>query len=343
MFEGMLAAGVMSLSTRQPGVIVGPIASLLGIIYNAVFNVIYSIIQSNSLGIAIIVFTILVKSVLVPLVYKQQKATFEMQKLQPEMAKIRKKYASKKDPESQQKMALEMQKLQKDNNISMFGGCLPLLVQLPILYALFYIFQQAYLYIDVVGQNYDAITNVLMSMPTQLRLDLLTDAIMNHKMTVDVASSSDVLLLVNELTRTEWSTLVSAAGDFASQLTPLLEQKASIETFLGISLVNNPGLSFPGILVPICAGLTTYLSTYILTRESAAQQSAAAGDEDPTAAAMQSMKMMNYMMPVVMGVMCINMPGGLGIYWTISNLIQVVQTMVLHKHFKNRAEREAQQ
>ena len=80
MFEGMLAAGVMSLSTRQPGVIVGPIASLLGIIYNAVFNVIYSIIQSNSLGIAIIVFTILVKSVLVPLVYKQQKATFEMQK-----------------------------------------------------------------------------------------------------------------------------------------------------------------------------------------------------------------------------------------------------------------------
>ena len=171
---------LLSSTTRTPGIIVGPVANFLGVIYNAVFNFIYGFVQANSLGIAIILFTLLVKTVLIPLSYKQQKSTFAMQKLQPEMNKIKEKYSGKKDAESQQKMALEMQKLQKDNNISMFGGCLPLLVQLPILYALFYIFQQAYLYIDVVGMNYQAITDLLLSMPVDLRLDVFTDIINEH-------------------------------------------------------------------------------------------------------------------------------------------------------------------
>ena len=129
------------LAVRTPGVIIGPIARVLGIVYNALFNIIYSISPMNSLGIAIILFTLIVKSIFFPLLVKQQKSTLAMQKLQPEMAKIKKKYENKKDLESQQKMSMEMQKLQKDNNVSMLGGCLPLLVQLPILYALYYIFQ----------------------------------------------------------------------------------------------------------------------------------------------------------------------------------------------------------
>ena len=336
MLEGIFSV----LAAGQPGVIVGPIARFLGVIYNAVFNVIYSIAPDESLGIAIIVFTILVKTVLMPLIYKQQKSTFAMQKIQPEMQKIQKKYAGKKDPESQQKMALEMQKLQKDNNISMFGGCLPLLVQLPILYALFYIFQQAFMYIDVVAQNYESISQVLLSIPTQLRLDLLTNVIIQHDLTIDVASLSDLVQLVNTMTSTDWQQVLAGAGEFASQLTPLLAEKANLETFLGISLVEAPGLSFPGILLPIVAGLTTYLSTYVMTRQNN-QSKSQEQSEDPTAQAMQSMKMMNYMMPVIMGVMCINMPGGLGIYWTVSNLIQVVQTMFFHRHFQRHGIKEA--
>ena len=163
------------LAVRTPGIIIGPIARVLGIVYNALFNFIYSISPMNSLGIAIILFTLIVKSIFFPLLVKQQKSTLAMQKLQPEMAKIKKKYENKKDMESQQKMSMEMQKLQKDNNVSMLGGCLPLLVQLPILYALYYIFQQAYVYVDVVGQNYDSITNILMSVPVDLRLSALSD------------------------------------------------------------------------------------------------------------------------------------------------------------------------
>lgn len=328
-------SGLSALAARTPGMIVGPVANFLGVIYNAVFNFIYGFVQTNSLGIAIILFTILVKTVLIPLSYKQQKSTFAMQKLQPEMNKIKAKYANKKDTESQQKMAMEMQKLQKDNNISMFGGCLPLLVQLPILYALFYIFQQAYLYIDVIGMNYQAITDVLMTMPVQLRLDTFTDIIISHKLTVDVASNSDMLMLVNTLTTAEWNNVLASAGSYASSLAPLIAERTQVETFLGISLVQNAGLRFPGIIIPLASAGTTYLSSKILTKQSASQGD---GTQD---AMMNSMKMMNYMMPIMMGVMCITLPAGIGIYWTISNLIQVIQTLGLNKYFRSKEAKEA--
>ncbi|MDD3570835.1 MAG: YidC/Oxa1 family membrane protein insertase [Lachnospiraceae bacterium] len=337
MIETLSTGGLVALAigTRQPGMIVGPIAKFLGVIYNAVFNLIYGVIQSNSLGIAIILFTILVKVVLVPLMYKSQQSNYKMQKLQPEMNKIKKKFEGKKDAESQQKMALEMQKLQKDNNVNMMGGCLPMLIQLPILYALFYIFQQAYIYIDVVGANYHAIADVLISIPVQLRLDILTDMIVAHKVDIDVASTTDMVKLINMLTATEWNTVLTSAGDYAAQLTPLLAQKSSIETFMGISMISKVGFTFPGIIIPILAGFTTYLSTAVMTKKSVQS-----GGEDPS---MQMMKSMNIMMPIMMGGMCITMPGGIGIYWTISNLIQVGQTVLLNKYFRSKDAKESKE
>lgn len=337
MIETLSTGGLAALAigTRQPGMIVGPIAKFLGVIYNVVFNFIYGIIQSNSLGIAIILFTILVKVVLVPLMYKSQQSNYKMQKLQPEMNKIKKKYESKKDAESQQKMALEMQKLQKDNNVNMMGGCLPMLIQLPILYALFYIFQQAYIYIDVVGANYQAIADVLISIPVQLRLDIFTEIINAHKVTIDVASTTDMVKLINMLTASEWNTVLASAGDYAAQLTPLLAQKSSIETFMGISMISKVGFTFPGIIIPLFAGFTTYLSTAVMTKKSAQP-----GGEDPS---MQMMKSMNIMMPIMMGGMCITMPGGIGIYWTISNLIQVGQTVLLNKYFKSKDAKDSKE
>ena len=85
------------LAIRNPGVIVGPIANVLGVLYNWLFNIIYGITQTNALGLAIIAFTLIIKIILMPLIVKQQKSTFAMQKLQPEMNKIKKKYENKND------------------------------------------------------------------------------------------------------------------------------------------------------------------------------------------------------------------------------------------------------
>lgn len=326
------------LAIRNPGVIVGPIAKVMGIFYNWLFNIIYGATQTNALGITIIFFTLIVKIILTPLIVKQQKSTFAMQRLQPEMNKIKKKYENKKDAESQQRMAYEMQKLQKDNNISMFGGCLPLLIQLPILYALFYIFQQAYMYVDVVSQNYDSIANVVLSMPTDLRMDVFADIASKHissKMTLDLSVADDIKALIGQITQAEWSTILTNASDYASSLQPLLTEKTGIEYFLGISVVENPGLNFPAIIVPIASAASTFLSSKIMMSKNTASM-----DDNP---AMQSMKMMNYIMPIMMGVMAISLPAGLGIYWTVSNIFQTAQTVLINKYFKAKGEKTSKE
>ena len=326
------------LAIRNPGVIVGPIAKVMGIFYNWLFNIIYGATQTNALGITIIFFTLIVKIILTPLIVKQQKSTFAMQRLQPEMNKIKKKYENKKDAESQQRMAYEMQKLQKDNNISRFGGCLPLLIQLPILYALFYIFQQAYMYVDVVSQNYDSIANVVLSMPTDLRMDVFADIASKHissKMTLDLSVADDIKALIGQITQAEWSTILTNASDYASSLQPLLTEKTGIEYFLGISVVENPGLNFPAIIVPIASAASTFLSSKIMMSKNTASM-----DDNP---AMQSMKMMNYIMPIMMGVMAISLPAGLGIYWTVSNIFQTAQTVLINKYFKAKGEKTSKE
>lgn len=342
MFTSLLSGGFLESSfmlvTRQPGAIVGPIAKFLGIIYNAFFNFIYNFFQSGSLGVAIILFTLFVKLVLFPLSYKQQKSSYKMQKLQPEMNKIKEKYAKKKDAESQQRMALELQEFQKNNGISLLGGCLPMLVQLPILYALFYIFQQAYLYVDVVGNNYQAIAQGLIQIPEALRVDLLApfaQTIANAtKANVDLSNVQDVIKIVNELTQNDWQNLLNQAGALSTQLQPLLDQKNQIEFFLGIHLVYKAGLGFPGIFIPLASAGTTWLSSWMMTKGQSLSK------DDPTAG---TMRIMNIMMPIMMGGMTITLPAGLGLYWTVSNIYQILQQVGLKKYFEHQDARLAKE
>lgn len=317
-----------STVAKKPGVIIGPIAKFLGIIYNAMFNIIYNISPAYSLGFAIILFTIVIKLVLTPLTLKQQRSAYAMSKLQPEMNKIKKKYAGKKDIESQQKMSLELQKLQKDNNVSMFGGCLPSLIQLPILYALFYIFQQAFNYVDVVNKLYTSITNVLLLIPADVRVAALKGAIVSKKLTIDVASADQLKILISTLSKNDWNSILSSIGTgYATQLTPILTHVHQIEYFFGVSLVSKVGFSFPGILIPVVAGITTYLQTKVMMTKNDVQSDGS----DPTA--MMSKQMM-YFMPVFMGIICFMSPAALGVYWTASNVITTIQTYFINKYYE---------
>ena len=101
-------------------------------------NGIHSVIPNLdiSFGLAIIVFTIIIKIGLLPLSIKQTKSTAKMGAIQPEMKRVQAKYKS--DP---QKAQQEVMKLYKENGVNPMGGCLPLLIQMPILFALFAVFQ----------------------------------------------------------------------------------------------------------------------------------------------------------------------------------------------------------
>lgn len=100
---------------------------------------IHTVIPNNdvSFGLAIILFTIIIRVLLLPLSIKQTKSTAKMGAIQPEMKKVQEKY--KKDPQKSQQ---EVMKLYKENGVNPMGGCLPMLVQMPILFALFAVFNK---------------------------------------------------------------------------------------------------------------------------------------------------------------------------------------------------------
>ncbi len=334
MFNSFLAGAPALLAARgagTPGFIVGPIAKLMGIVYNWLFNFIYSFTQTGTLVLAIILFTLLVKLILFPLSYKQIKGSYRMQMLQPQLNKIRAKYAGKTDEDSQRRMAFEIQEFQRENGASMFAGCLPMLIQLPILYALYYIFNQPYEYVGVVNDVYTSITQGLLNIDAATRVEVLKPIILAKNMTVDVSVFDQVMGLVRTMSAADWNGVLTSLGQSAGELSAILAQKHSIEYFFGLNLVSFAGLRFPGVLVPICAGLTTYLSTWYMQRK---QKVIMGGQEDQMAAGMT--KSMNIVMPIMMGVITINVPIALGIYWTLSNLFSVIQTWGTYKVLENK-------
>ena len=351
MFHSFMDAGIL-LAIRKPNFIIGPIANILGIIYNALFQFIYGISTNGSLGIAIILFTIIVKFILFPLMIRQQRSSFKLQQLQPEMNKIRAKYKDKKDQLSQQKMALELQEFQKKNGISMLSGCLPLLIQLPILYALFYSFQQAYLYVDVIAQNYTEITNVLTSAPETVRSavfqpylefwqsDILAKELEGFAKAGYDANMIQNFALIDSFKAADWTYVMDTLGEHIKNLPTLLQQKNDIEMFLGISLISNPGLTFPGIIIPILAAATTWGQSKIMQQLT----NNTTDPNDPAAAMTNSMtNTMLYVMPIMMGIMTISVPAALGLYWIVSNFISIIQQLLLKKYFRKKFEGEAQQ
>ena len=124
------------------------IAGILG----ALIRLIYTIVGQNY-GLSIIIFTILTKVLLFPITYKQSKAMDEMSKLAPLEKEIREKYKGNKE-----KMSEELMKVYEKHKINPMGGCLPLLIQIPIIFAMFYIVRQPLTYImqipDVELQQY---------------------------------------------------------------------------------------------------------------------------------------------------------------------------------------------
>lgn len=92
-------------------------------------------LPNHDLGLAVILFTILIKIILIPLTYKATKSQIELKKVQPELEKIKKDFPNKED------QARETFALYKTHNINPFSGCLPILIQLPILLGLYYVIQ----------------------------------------------------------------------------------------------------------------------------------------------------------------------------------------------------------
>ena len=310
------------------------LAQILGFFLDFIFNFVYNILPVGSLGISIIAFTILVRLLMIPLMVKQQSSLKKMQLIQPELQKIQEKYKNKKDPDSQMQMNIEMREFYKKNNVSPFGGCLPLFIQMPIFIALFRVLRSVNTYISKLQElYYDLATQIVSADGYQ---QILRDVLANNKrITINkveetvLSSAEGLQTILSQVSTNEWSRLSESLGTISNNL---IEQKNNIEYFFGISLVDSPadllsqGITATVLLVVILFPLLSALTTFISSKLISSNQQQQKNDQ-----AEQIQKSMNMFLPIMTGMMAFSLPAGLGIYWIVSNIIQIIQQLAINK------------
>ena len=357
---------------KDPGFIIGPIARFMGWIINFVFNFVYQITEKNSLGISIIILTLIIRFIMLPLAFKSQKSMMAMQKLTPEIDKIKKKYGDSKDPEIQRKMSAEMQALYTKHKVSPFGGCLPMLIQMPIFFGLSYLMNQSFLYIDKLKGIYEnlaiQITNLQADVtrpltdwldwekmlgflgkahvPSNMQpfqivtYDLIpaaqeAQAIAIKDLTVE-AARSNMMKLLNRLTEVDWTSLFNGTAGI-----PGIKDYATPGQWASITALyeqkNNIELFF-GLNMLNNAGwqfpgiIIPILAVLTTLLSSWLSMQLTAQTNKDSNAAMQQ-KVMLFVMPIMMGGFTVFYPVGVGIYWIASSVFQVIQQIFLNKKY----------
>ena len=150
------------LLTQADGVIMGPISKVLGVIMNAIFNVL-DFIGIPNIGLSIILFTIIIYLFMLPLTVKQQKFSKLSAKINPELKEIQKKYVGKRDETSMLKQQEETKALYDKYGVSQTGSCLQLFIQLPILFALYRVIYAIPAYVTKIKEVYLGLVNKLMA------------------------------------------------------------------------------------------------------------------------------------------------------------------------------------
>ena len=147
--------------TQYNGAIVGPIARILAYIMNGIYSV-FSAIGIENAAICILLFTFIMRALMMPMYYKQQKVGKLTSRMSPELQEITKKYKGKRDPESQRKMQQETQAVYEKYGSNPLAGCLPILITLPIMFGLYRIVQSMPAYMPAIRSLYENIATPLM-------------------------------------------------------------------------------------------------------------------------------------------------------------------------------------
>lgn len=289
-----------------------------------VIRVIYDLVQNY--GLSIILFTIVIKLILMPLQAKSQKAMKKQQKIQPIIAELQKKYAN-----DQQKLQAEMMKVYKENGVSMTGGCLPLLIQFPILIGLYSVIRRPITYIRGVNFADETVLERVKSVLAQMTEKF-------PEIVGKLSSLSPEQLQKNyQIQLSTWADKLGLAKDFGWHINfKFLGLDLSGVPSSALSAISRGDFSDMGtvllILIPVLAVLTTWLSmrqSQKLTQNPNVKQN----DDDPS----QSMsKSMNMMMPIMTGFFTFSLPSGIGIYWIVSSIMQIVQQYVLDRYFNEK-------
>ena len=314
----------------KAGSILGPIATVLGYVMDILFRFTSSFGVFN-VGLCIILFTIVMKTLMIPLTIKQQKTTKLMSVMNPEIQAIQKKYKGKSDQESMQRQNVEIQAVYEKYGTSMTGGCLPLLIQMPILFALYRVIYNIPAYVPSVRVYFDNVVTPLMGQADYAqKLQEITNiatACGGKLDKFDFTNANRLVDMLYKFSTSQWGELQSlfpAISDVIGQNAAVVER---MNTFLGLNMAEAPGWvpSFAWI-IPVLAAVSQWFSTKLMSGN---QPSTSADAENPMA---QSMKTMTTTMPLFSAFICITMPAGLGIYWIATSVVTIIQQLIVNAY-----------
>lgn len=327
---------ISAILTTYQGSILGPIARVLGQILEWLY-ILMSRLGIENVGICMILFTFLVNMLMIPLSIKQQKFAKMSSIMNPEIMAIQEKYKNKKDQESQQKMSLETQAVYQKYGVSPAGGCLPMLITMPILFALYRVIYNIPAYVKPIYNMYMDVAEKIKAQG--VTVEQLSEMTNNHTYVISTAvnaKSKDINYYIDVLGQfgsDAWKELANHCTSLADDINKLGDQAMDINSFLGLNIADLPTIPFIGgaaltlsVLIPVLSVITQIISTKL----SMASQPAM----DPNNPTANSMKTMNNVMPFVSGAMCFMFPIGVGIYWVAGNVFRIFQTLLINMYFK---------
>lgn len=325
--------------------IIGWVSEILGWMINVIYSGL-ELIGITNIGLSIILFTLVVYLLMTPLQIKQQKFSKLNAVMQPEIQKIQKKYNGKKDQDSMMKQNEEISAVYQKYGVSPTGSCVQLLIQMPVLLALYQVIYHIPGYITGVRNVFTGLTAKIMSVDgfgsiiSQFLTDnkiTMTGITANTEFTK--ATTIDFLYKLSPSQLEKFSQISDFSG-FSDLFDKVAQQTSYMNTFLNLNISDTPlaiiksGMAqggaagyllvFSAVMVPILAWLTQWMNYKLMPQPKQAPNS------EPSAME-ASMKSMNTFMPIMSAVFCFTFPVGIGIYWVIGAVIRCIQQLVINR------------
>lgn len=325
------------------GGILSPIYYILGMLMNGIFTILDKI-GIPSIGLSIILFTLIIYLCLLPLTIKQQKFSKLSSKMNPELQAIAKKYQGKRDNDSVMKMNEETRAVYDKYGVSQTGSCLNLFIQLPIMWCLYRIIYNMPAYVPHIKDVFTDLVTKLSNMSGSAEfLQTFTNANYYSKQfkSDQFVAGSEYMMntfidVLNKASSAEWMSLKEKFSSLSTEITTAYNTLSEYNNFLGLNIANSPSFTIKNasgntmlivgaIMIPVLAALTQWVNTKLMPQPEPDKN----GEPNPM---MASMKTMNYTMPIFSAIMCFSLPAGMGLYWISGSVIRSIQQVVINKH-----------
>lgn len=275
-------------------------------VFGWLFKILYGFSQQNYL-LTLFLFAVIMKVVLLPFGIKQQKNSVKQARLRPKEMAIRNKYKGRNDKATQQKQSEEIMKLYQEENVSPMAGCLPMLIQLPILFALYGVIVNPITYLSAHSGVSQKLADAY-----RLAFELKANA---------PAAQIDIIKAISQ---TPEKIAAHFSGEGFTQIAADLSEIADSFTVFGIDLIEHASFTWPLVLIPILTFVFSFASTKVIRKFT---YQPTAGDASTQA----SMSMMDWMMPLLSVYISFQFAAAIAVYWMFQNILSAAQQILLFK------------